>query len=499
MADPVDTFTTQEQINAFLSILSEKYLGNNAWVVSSTGSSIVTAAVQAVSPYGNLSNRYFPTVAGLPSVGNNLKTYGELGGYFIPSNLGVSIYLTKSITYSLNSSQIQNNEAYVYTDPTRFNKGRGLTLTDQSNIVSHIINTDWMKSVNTSNVFDGNLINTETYQKFIPYQSIYETTKSDSNGVINARYDFEFWSGDKKQTWTQTNSATKLTIDKYFNLDTKIKDLVLTPGKELYSWQTDIFGNQYGLYKDLYQPRSLYRSLTSTGLLWVKTIDNTINIGPSALHLVYNNYINDYTIYSQLTGNNIINFEIFFDTLVIQLSSTVLYEKITFNYLDYSIEKSLQNFSPLTYGNTDSNALNIKGINAIGIVGNPATTFFGGNWYNAENKTITICTILSAVLSGGIGSIIDTGGVSGLIVPVLYEINLNSPQERTRIYPTNNTNVSNFIEYVYPLTGDSGNGISYMEAPVFCYNEDTKLFLTSFIAFSGTSQQAKIITYKIAL
>lgn len=496
MADPVDTFTTQEQINAYLNILSEKYLGNNAYVVSSTNSGTITAGVQAITPYGNLTNRYFPTVAVLPSVGSNLKTYGELGGYFIPSNLGASTYLTKNITYSLNSSQIQTNQSHVYIDPTRFNKGRGLTLTDQSNIVTHYIDTDWMKSVNTSDVFDGNLINTDTYQKFIPYQSSYETNKADSNGVVNARYDYEFWTGDKKQTWAQTNSATRLTPDKYFDLNTKINALVLTPGKELYSWQTDIFGNQYALYKDL--STSLYRSLTSTGLLWVKTIDSTINLAPSALHLIYENYINDYTVYSQLTGNNIINFEVFFDTLVIQLSSTVLYEKITFNYLDYSIEKSLQNFLPLNYGTTNSNALITQNTSLLGTINSNAITYFGGNWYNAENKTITICTVLSTTFQGNAFSIVDTGGVSGLIVPVLYEIDLNAPQERVRVYPTNTTN-TNFLEYVYPLSGDSGNGISYMEAPVFCYNEDTKLFLTSFIAFSGTAQQAKIITYKIAL
>ena len=56
-------------------------------------------------------------------------------------------------------------------------------------------------------------------------------------------------------------------------------------------------------------------------------------------------------------------------------------------------------------------------------------------------------------------------------------------------YPTNDTN---FTEYVYPLSN-----VSYMEAPVFCYNEDTKLYLTTFISFSGVSQQVNLINYKI--
>ena len=180
----------------------------------------------------------------------------------------------------------------------------------------------------------------------------------------------------------------------------------------------------------------------------------------------------------------------FFDTLVIQLSSSILYEKITFNYNNYTIEQSLQNFQALNIGNTNSNALSTQTLNSIyGIPGSTAITYYGGNWYSGNEKLITICTLLSTTLSGTSTSIISTSGLSSFIVPVLYRLDLNNPQERVRIYPTNDTD---FTEYVYPLSN-----VSYMEAPVFCYNEDTKLYLTTFISFSGVSQQANLINYKI--
>ena len=84
-----------------------------------------------------------------------------------------------------------------------------------------------------------------------------------------------------------------------------------------------------------------------------------------------------------------------------------------------------------------------------------------------------------------------------LVIPVLYKLDLNNPQERQRIYPLNDTPAADFVEYVYPLSGSSSRGISYMEAPVFCYNEDTQLYSTAFITFSGTSQQVNLINYKI--
>lgn len=493
MSQPVDTFTTQEQINSYLNLLSQKYLANDEYIVSGTNSGAISAKVTALAPYNNLSNRYYPTVAGIPELSTNLKTKSQLGGYFLPSNLGASLYLAKNITYTFDSNQIVNGQVYHYIDPTRFNKGRGLTQKDQGELIDFNINIDWIKAFNVSDYYDGNLLDTDTYQKFIPYQSRYETTKQDSNGVINTRYDFEFWTGPKKNVWSQTTSATKLTEDKYFNLNARIEDLVLTPGKELYSWNTDVFGNQYALYKPIVTPRSLYDSSITPGQLWVKTIDGTIYTGPSALNLIYNNYINNSTIYSQLTSNNIINLDVFFDTLVIELSGTVLYEKITFNYNTYTIEKSLQNFLPLTYGSTTTLPFSTVNFNNnIGNASPSAITFYGGNWYDSGRKTITICTLLSSTFTGNATSLINTSGLSSVVVPVLYLLDLNTPQERQRIFPLNSTPGNTFIEYVYPLSG-----VSYMEAPVFCYNEDSKLFFTTFISFSGFSQQLKLITYKI--
>lgn len=546
----VDSFTTINQINSYLNTLSEKYLANNEHVLSGTNSGVVSSSVIAIAPYANLSNRYFPSVATLP-YSNGIKTTGQLGGYFIPSNLGASTYLTKNITYSLNTEQVQNGAVYKYIDASKYNKGRGLTQNDQDNIVTHTIDINWIKSTNTSDYFDGNIINADTYQKFIPYQSAFETLKSDSNGVINAKYDFEFFTGDQKQTWSVTNSATQLNQLGYFDLNSSIQNLLYTPGSVLYSWQTDVFGNQYALYKPQSSPRSLYQDLNAVGNLWVKTLDGTISQSPSALNFIYSGYINDTTTYSQLSANNIINFESFFDTLVIQLSNKVLYEKITFDYNTYQISNSLQNFLPLALGITSSSPISTLGFNSsIGTLNSTAQVFYGGNWYDSNNKTIIICTVLSATFSGMPGSIIDstvfvnppqyltnetgilitdknnnnieciqaeqylcnelgnditdlnnipiqliynnTAGLSSVIIPVLYKLDLNNPRERTKIYPTNSTTPQEYIEYIYPA-----GLISYMENPVFCYNEDTNNFITTFVSFFTNSKKLNIINYRV--
>lgn len=501
MADPVDSFTTQEQINSYLNTLSKKYLANNAFVVSGTNTGYLTAGVAALTPYSNLTNRYFPTVAINPENSSNLKTKSELGGYFLPQNLGASVYLAKDITYTLNTSTVSSGTTYNIIDPTKYNKGRGLTQKDQADIIEHSVDNNWMKSINTSDEYDGNIINTEVYQKFIPYQSSFETNRSDSNGVVNARFDYEYWTGPKKDIWDETHDEnSKLDELKYFDLTERTQNLVYTPGYQLYSWNTDVYGNQYGLYKRGTRFESLYATLTATGYLWVKNIDGTATLGPSALNLVYKNYFNNYSVYSQLTANNLINFDVFFDTLVVQLSSTVLYDKIIFNYDNYIIEGSLQTFTPLYYGDTTSDAIETNFFaTTIGTLSPSAVTFYGGNWYDTLNRTITICTLVSSTITGIANSIIDTSGVSGIIVPVLYQLDLNNPTQRKRIYPTNTTPAQAFVEYIYPpVTGSDSREIAYAEPPVFSYNKDTNLYLISFLAYTSFSQQTSLINYKVA-
>jgi hypothetical protein len=358
-----------------------------------------------------------------------------------------------------------------------------------------------MKSINTSDIYDGNIINTNIYQKFLPYQSSYESIGSDSNGVVSVRFDYEYWTGPKKDIWDETHDEnSKLDEFKYFDLIERTQNLVYTPADILYSWSTDVYGNQYGLYKRYTRFESLYATLTSIGYLWVKNIDGTATLGPSALNLVYKNYFNNYSIYSQLTANNLINFDVFFDTLVIQLSSTVLYDKIIFNYDNYTIEGSLQNFTPLYYGDTTSTAIETNFFEStIGTLSPSAVTFYGGNWYDTLGRTITICTLVSSTFTGVSNSIIGTSGVSGIIVPVLYQLDLNNPTQRKRVYPTNTTAPRAFVDYVYPpVAGSDAREIAYAEPPVFNFNKDTNLYLISFLAYTSFSQQTNLINYKVA-
>lgn len=476
---------TAAEINAELITLTQKYLGNKEFVLSGTSNGYIGAEVEPLAPYTNLTNRYYPTVATLPQIGSNIVSKGDIGGYFTPNNLGISTYQTKDITSFIDTTKIQKDVIYKYIDPSKFNKGRSLTKKDQDNIIKHVENVDWMKGSNTDTAYDGQVKNSDLYQKFIPYQSNIESQKEDTNGVVTVKDDFEYWTGTEKNIWLQNNKYTDQDWLKYFNLDKRDEYLLITSNRELYSWHSDVYGNQYGLYKPVIQNRTIYGMQNAYGQLWVKAIDGSISPATEVLSAIYNKYINVPIIYEQLSGNNIKNFEVFFDTLVIQLSSHVLLEKIKTDYPTAAIT------------NTDARFLNVDLSSAVAtrILSSSSLTgvnltptsrqYYGGIWYNEPSKKFTVCLLLSAGFAG-------SSPASGAVVPVLYEYNLNDPANRVRIYPTNNTNYNEYF-YNAGATLNDFKYLTHIEPPVVTYNYSTNSYFISFIGY--TDQNFKIINY----
>ena len=479
-ANQVDVSTTGEQISAQLVTLTQKYLGNNEYVLSGTSNGYIGAQINAMAPWGNLTNKYYPTVATLPQSGNNLVTKDQLG-YFTPNNTGASVYLTKGITPYININSITPGTVYKYADPTKFNKGRGLTENDQDSIITHIEDKNWLKAANTGTAFDGQVINTDNYQKFIPYQSDYETTKRDSNGVVTIKDDYEFWTGNQKNIWLSTNKFTEQDWLQYHDINARINSLLITPlSTELYSWQTDVFGNNYALYKNVPPAgRTIYNMQSAFGQLFVKTVDGTILPAVSALSAVYSKYINNLDVYPQLISNNIKNFEVFYDTLIIELSGYTIYEKIKFDYTSCSINSHGVDFLPLDYHTKISSKL-LSSTSLTGVtVSDKSDVYYGGHWYDEHNKKITACLLLSSYL-------VTTSAASSLIVPVLYQYDINNPGNRVRIYPTNNTDYS-----LYLYTGSTM--LTYIEPPVITYNNEAVTYSICFIGYIG--QNFNIICY----
>jgi hypothetical protein len=97
--------------------------------------------------------------------------------------------------------------------------------------------------------YSGTIIDTINNQKLLPYQSTYETSNNQV-GLSLMNDSFQFWDSKNYNEWIDA-SRYPLTFKKeltFKSYDDKLQTLLVNNGN-LSHWKTDIFGNNYGLYK----------------------------------------------------------------------------------------------------------------------------------------------------------------------------------------------------------------------------------------------------------
>jgi hypothetical protein len=139
----------------------------------------------------------------------------------------------------------------LFLDPTKYaSRHRGLTKNDQLSIteISNIDNSWMIESYNAGN-YSGVILDTLDNQKLTPYQSTYETNKTQV-GLSLMSDSFQFWNPNNFNAWTDA-SRYPLTFKKeltFKSYNDKLKTLLVNVGV-LDRWRVDIFGNNYGVFK----------------------------------------------------------------------------------------------------------------------------------------------------------------------------------------------------------------------------------------------------------
>ncbi len=281
----------------------------------------------------NLQSRFNPNVATLPTL-DKLYSQKDSGTYFITQNLGASQYINTNFSTSLKTSDLTGS--YISEDATVHIGGRGLTLNDQPTIYTWEENNEWLKEPPISSKMAGFVKKdlTKTLQTFIPYQTnVLET----SLGILNATNNFSPWGGEYKDQWVdKTNEPKGFTGIRSVSAWQNSQELNRSQ-KSLDGWVSDIYGNQYGLFKN-WNGATLSQRKKVGGELWIKTNEGAIQSATSSLSSLFEQFVSNTTIYSELTGKRIQDIDCFFDTLMISTSSVLLLSKIFYDYDTAKIE-----------------------------------------------------------------------------------------------------------------------------------------------------------------
>ena len=348
------------------------------------------------TPWTTLTNRFNSTVANVPVLE---ETYSleDVGGYFLPNNLGASQFVNKDFVVNLKTQKLSGS--YITEETNAHVGGRGRTKQDQSTLFEWTENNEWLKESSTTEHIAGypKKSLTKTLQTFVPYQSnAAETTL----GLITPQSRVSPWGGPLKEEWTDIHNEQK-SFTGVNNVSAWVASQTLKNfEKEIDCWSSDIYGNQYGIFKNI-KNVPVYERNNVPGELWTKTNSQMVNPGHVSLSAIFNPFKNiNTTLYKELTGEGIKYTECYFDTLFIETSSAVIFAKIEYNYETYSIDS--------VFDDTRYKLLEIDSLR------------YEANWFFPINKTlISLFTEIT----------------DKAFIPVLYEMDLNTRSFK-KIFPS---------------------------------------------------------------
>ncbi len=430
-------------------------------VFSSLVSSI---AVTSKEPWANLTNQFYPTIAVLPAF-DKLYSTKELGEYFKPTNLGLLTYVNKDYTFETNLSALSTTNSFN-APYTKINN-RGLTKEYQFSPYTLTQNDNtWLKEPYTTGSLAGTIKKNifKKYQKFIPYQSTYESNPQTRFGLITPVSRQHPWTGSQDTEWADlTNRPINFTGE--INVSHWIKDQVLkNTTLQLDNWCTDIFGNQYGLYKNIKNTTPSQRT-TIPGQIWIRKNSQQTEPGYTALLDVFDTY-KTISLYNELTGLGVNKIDIFYNTLLIETSAAVLFEKINYDYSSsgvFSIADSARAISLIV---PTQNNLNRELTNTL-----PNTIQIakvGDTWFFAKEQIVII-------------SVVELQ--NSIPVPSLYSLDLSK----------------NILKKAFAISATSqtlsGLDITEVFRPTLSYCSTKKQFLLSFVSKKTNSENILISLY----
>jgi hypothetical protein len=346
----------------------------------------------------------------------------------------------------------------IFQDPLVYEKDRGLTNSEmQTPISATSVDSNWMKASITEGQKSGMIVGARDHQEFMPYQARYETIKNNTIGLRQQNDKYDPWTGVLDNTW-ENSTDWPPDFRKQYSIEAWYEQFN-TPVRQVYQWQSDIFGNQYFLLKER-GFTSLYQERQSVGQLWVRDQRNIVQPLSTALPTMFESF----SIFSTAAAHelNLVGFkrfDMFFDVISLETPNFIMFAKLNFDYA----------------GNNGSGEIYTVADNSY--IFDLKTTEggkYGGHWFFPEEKRLTFCIMRSSV--------------SGFVYPDLKSIDLDSFVVET-ILLNNNTNSL--------ITQTSSLNITSYEQPVFTYNNITQTYNISFIC-KGTTY-ADIIVETIYL
>lgn len=155
-----------------------------------------TVVVEAEYPHANMANRHYPSYAVVANV-SEIFTEEDVGGYFVPAKLGVSVATSKGTTTSLDPWGRGPSGISLFSEGDVFAEDQGFTMEEQNVGLSVSSEDETWTRVGVYPVANAGMRNgNEWIQSFVPYLTEEENRGSEDKGVSRADDMAEPWLHD---------------------------------------------------------------------------------------------------------------------------------------------------------------------------------------------------------------------------------------------------------------------------------------------------------------
>lgn len=241
--DNLNIFTQQTGVS--------KFIGNRLIYVSggSTESQYTTGVlVTPDHPYRNLLNRYHPTAN--TSDFTTRVTREQLGGLSLPNRVAVMTYMSVSPRPRILAERVEPGRLYVLADPQMYGAGSGATACMEHVLpIDHDENVYWLKKPSAYIATAGRIHHTRNIPSFFNYTSTELILGAPKYGVSKFTTNFDFFSGSLSgDVWSNQDVYPLIEANK-FTINSRQNDMVTDVCDSPYRWRTDVYGNEYMLFK----------------------------------------------------------------------------------------------------------------------------------------------------------------------------------------------------------------------------------------------------------
>lgn len=230
--------------------LVPKYIGIDFYYLQTNETGTPTTSgllFKADNNFANYLNKRYPTVAAIPST-EFLRTAKEIGLFFKPDKIGFLDFSSfKFIPFV--KTQLEPNTLYYFPDPNKMGNVSSTTR-EEFNSPFEFFEDNTFNVTPFANQFDYGSVKTNPwYQLFRSYQSREQTLDFSLGGIARYKDSQGFFTGEIKEIWANQDIFPLVPANE-FPIDARQQKLV-SIFKTLVQHKTDIYGNDYGLYKNI--------------------------------------------------------------------------------------------------------------------------------------------------------------------------------------------------------------------------------------------------------